>query len=127
EPDRLPLPFRILGITPGRWAPEVVVSRHNGLFRNASQEVQYARLVHEVGPERARALLNLRPGRPDLGPDDAIDLSLINRDILTVYSASRSPIRFRPEDAVPEFRAPESRPEEDEDSTAFLPYLENSP
>src|SRR5262249_11545091 len=32
EPDRLPIEFRILGIRPGRWTPEIVVSRHNGLY-----------------------------------------------------------------------------------------------
>ena len=34
EPARLPVEFRVLGIKPGRWTPEVVVSRHNGLYRN---------------------------------------------------------------------------------------------
>ena len=38
EPARLPLEFRILGIKPGKWTPDVVVSRHNGLFRNATHE-----------------------------------------------------------------------------------------
>ena len=40
EPSRLPIEFQILGIKPGRWTPEVVVSRHNGLFRNVTSEVQ---------------------------------------------------------------------------------------
>ena len=53
EPARLPLEFRILGIKPGKWTPEVVVSRHNGLFRNATQEVQNAQLVHLLGSDRA--------------------------------------------------------------------------
>ena len=56
EPARLPLEFRILGIKPGKWTPEVVVSRHNGLFRNVTQEVQYAQLVHLVGSQRARGV-----------------------------------------------------------------------
>src|SRR5262249_45554441 len=42
-PAKLPLEFQLLGIEPGYWTPEIVVSRHNGLFRNVSQEVQYAR------------------------------------------------------------------------------------
>ena len=69
EPARLPLEFRILGIKPGKWTPEVVVSRHNGLFRNVTQEVQYAQLVHLVGSDRAREFLNLHPGHPLLKPD----------------------------------------------------------
>ena len=54
EPERLPLEFKILGIKPGKWTPEVVVSRHNGLFRNVTQEVQYAQLVHLMGSQRTR-------------------------------------------------------------------------
>src|SRR5438552_4565738 len=34
EPALLPKEFRILGITPGKWTPAIVVSRHNGLYRN---------------------------------------------------------------------------------------------
>ena len=77
EPARLPLEFRILGIKPGKWTPEVVVSRHNGLFRNATQEVQYAQLVHLVGSDRTREFLNLHPGHPLLKADRSVDLSLI--------------------------------------------------
>ena len=32
NPDHLPLPFRLLGIEPKRWTPEVVISRHQGLL-----------------------------------------------------------------------------------------------
>ena len=59
---------RSWGSSPGRWTPEVVVSRHNGLFRNVTQEVQYARLVQLLGEDQARELLNLHPGRPRLEP-----------------------------------------------------------
>ena len=33
-PDDLPLPFRLLGIEPKLWTPEVVISRHQGLLGN---------------------------------------------------------------------------------------------
>ncbi len=109
EPARLPVEFRILGIKPGRWTPEVVVSRHNGLYRNVPQEVEYAQLVHLMGPARARELLNLHPGHPALEPDRALDLSIISDALLETYRDSRAPVRFRPEDVGPEFRADASR------------------
>ena len=87
---RLPIEFRVLGIKPGRWTPEVVVSRHNGLFRNVTQEVQYAQLVHVLGAERARELLNLHPGRPELKPDAALDLSVIADAVIeTLHGLAR--------------------------------------
>lgn len=128
EPERLPLPFRILGITPEHWTPEVVVSRHNGLFRNATQEVQFAQLVHLLGSDRTRALLNLHPGQPNLNPDEAIDTAVISRDILERYAASRAGVRFAPKDVTPEFRRA-APPDEEELSatTSFIPELENDP
>ncbi len=48
-------------IKPGKWTPEIVVSRHNALFRNVKDEVQYAQLVHVLGSERAKSLLNFIP------------------------------------------------------------------
>ena len=90
EPQRLTLEFRILGIRPRRWTPEVVVSRHNGLYRNIIQEVEYARLVHVLGSERARELLNLHPGRLRLEPDAALDLALFQESLLDLYQASRA-------------------------------------
>jgi penicillin amidase len=108
EPKRLPLEFRVLGIKPGRWTPEVVVSRHNGLYRNVTQEVQYARLIHVLGEERTRDLLNLHPGRPRLEPDPAINLTLFRDGVLRLYSAARAPLRFLPQHVQPEYRAKDS-------------------
>ena len=104
EPARLPLEFRILGTKPGKWTPEVVVSRHNGLFRNATREVQNAQLVHLLGSVQARELLNIHPGRPLLEPDKAVDLSLIGDPVLGAYKASRAAVRFLPEDVEPQYR-----------------------
>jgi penicillin G amidase len=104
EPQRLPLEFRMLGIRPGRWTPEVVVSRHNGLYRNVVQEVQNARLVHVLGRDRARELLNLHPGRPRLEPDASLYLGLFQESLLGLYQSSRAPIRFLAEDLEPAYR-----------------------
>ena len=102
---RLPIEFQVLGIKPGRWTPEVVISRHNGLFANVTQEVQYAQLVRILGAERARELFNLHPGRPKLEPDPSLNLSLFSDAILAVYKALRTPVDFLPIDVEPAFRA----------------------
>jgi penicillin amidase len=104
QPDRLPIEFKILGIKPGRWTPEVVVSRHNGLFRNLTNEVQFAQLVRILGSDQAREILNLHPGRPCLEPDPALDLGGIGDPVLGPYQAARAAVRFRPEDVAAEYR-----------------------
>jgi penicillin amidase len=111
DPARLPLEFQILGINPGKWVPEVVLSRHNGLYRNATRELSFARLVHLMGSERARELVNLHPGHPDLKPDGALDLSLIDDSVLELYTAAHATVRFQPEDVDPSFRARGPKPE----------------
>jgi penicillin amidase len=98
NPDHLPMEFRLLGLEPGHWTPEVVVSRHNGLFRNASYEIALAQAVNILGAQKLKNLLNLHPGDPSLKPDDGIDLSLISNNILELYYASRARVRFGPED-----------------------------
>jgi penicillin amidase len=100
NPDLLPLEFRLLGLKPGHWTPEVVVSRHNGLFRNAGSEISMARAVLLLSPERTAELLQLEPSGASLRAEQGVDLSLVNRDILELYSASRSRVRFAPEDIV---------------------------
>jgi penicillin amidase len=109
EPKRLPLEFRVLGITPGRWSPEIVVSRHNGLYRNVIQEVQNTRLVHVLGSDRARELLNLHPGRPRLLPDAALDLTLFREGMLEPYQSIRTLPRFQSADVLPAYRHQERK------------------
>ncbi len=104
ESSRLPREFQILGIKPGRWTPEIVISRHNGLDRNVTQEVQLAQLVGLLGSARARDLLNLHPGHPKLEPDNALALPLISDAIIDGYKSSRAPVRFRPEDVPSVYR-----------------------
>jgi penicillin amidase len=100
NPDLLPLEFRLLGLKPGHWTPEVVVSRHNGLFRNAGSEISMARAVLLLGPERTAELLQLEPSGASLRAEQGVDLSLVDRNILELYSSSRSRVRFAPEDIV---------------------------
>ncbi len=98
KPSFLPLEFRLLDLKPKHWTPEIVISRHNGLFRNARAEVSIARLVHLLGEKKSRNLLNLEPGNPDLVPDESINLSFISSEIMELYSSARSSVRFEPKD-----------------------------
>ena len=105
QPELLPIEFALLGITPGHWTAEVVISRHQGLLANLTSEVAYGQAVERVGAEQVRELSWFRPGEPDLALDPAIDGTLLTDEILTVYRAFKRPIRFVPEDIVPAFRA----------------------
>lgn len=107
RPELLPVEFHMLGFLPGHWTPEVVVSRHNGLFRNVTSEVRLARLVARVGAERARGLADLEPGSPTLVPDPALDLDALAEDVTRLYVAARAPVRFEREDLVAAFQGAE--------------------
>jgi penicillin amidase len=100
NPELLPVEFRLLGIQPQHWTPEVVVSRHNGLYRNSGSEIAMARAFRTLGPKNARDLLDLQPGGSALKAKEGVDLSLISRDILEFYSSSRRRVRFEPEDII---------------------------
>ncbi len=94
KPELLPLEFRLLDLEPGFWTPEVVVSRHNGLFRNARYEIRHGELVHLLGSAKTRSLLDLQPGSPELIPKSGLDLSLLSSDILELYAESRAYLNF---------------------------------
>ena len=109
NPKLLPLEFHLLGLKPGHWTPEAVISRHNGLFRNVRFEIALARTVKILGPQKVKNLLNLHPGDPSLDIEEGIEPLLIPDDILELYSASRSRVRFGPEDIIdPTYRANQS-------------------
>ncbi|WP_420440650.1 penicillin acylase family protein [Candidatus Palauibacter sp.] len=105
DPDLLPIEFEMLGIRPQPWTPEVVISRHQGLLMNIGQELDLGIAVAAVGPEKVKEVSYFHPGEPDIDLDPAVNGSLLRRDILDVYRAFRGPIRFRPEDIEPRFRA----------------------
>ncbi|UCE21626.1 MAG: penicillin acylase family protein [Candidatus Aminicenantes bacterium] len=98
NPDLLPLEFQLLGIKPEHWTPEVVVSRHNGLFRNCGSEISMARTVSVLGADKTENLMDFNPSGSGLKVESGVDLSLISREILELYYASRSRVRFAPED-----------------------------
>ena len=104
RPDLLPLEFRLLGARPGYWTPEIVISRHNGLYRNATAEVALARAVQAMGSEELEDLLDLHPGDPSLEPAPGVDLTLISEKVLELYREAKAPVRFDSEDLRPESR-----------------------
>ena len=103
EPDLLPIEFELLGITPGRWTPEVVISRHQGLVANVTQELDNARAVAALGADAVKEL-NYYIGDPDLTLDPAIDASLLDDRILDLYRAHRRALVFEPEDVTVAYR-----------------------
>ena len=91
----LPLEFRLLGIIPGYWTPEVVVSRHQGLLNNLSRELNFGRAVAAVGAEKVRELVTFEPGIPDLSLDSLITRELLAKDLIAPYEAFRKPLIFQ--------------------------------
>ena len=108
DPTQLPIEFTLLNTLPGLWTPEVVISRHQGLLGNITEELDYGRMVAALGPARVKALQAFRPGDPDLTLAPGIDAALLSADILKLYNAFRGPLRFRTEDIAPAFRAAQS-------------------
>jgi penicillin G amidase len=118
NPATLPLEFRLLGITPGRWTPREVISRHQALTSNLPSEVTYLRAIRAIGAEALGDLLYLQGGDPELALDPAIDLDTFPDGVLGLYSAFRSSITFRPEDIAPEYRTTEPGVDESTDLAA---------
>ncbi len=100
QPELLPVEFRLLGTTPRHWTPGIVVSRHNGLFRNATTEIRLAQGIRAVGSEKLKEWLDLHPGDPGLRPAEGLDLECITDEVVALYEETRSPIRFSKEDIV---------------------------
>jgi penicillin amidase len=104
SPSKLPMEFRLLGTKPGRWTPDVVISRHAGLLSNIGEELSTTRAVAALGPELVKRLDTFAPGDPDLRIDAKIDASLLSAPILALYQAFRAPLRFQPGDLVASVR-----------------------
>lgn len=125
DPSLLPIEFRLLGIEPGFWTPEIVISRHNGLYRNGFFEIQLAQAVRELGPKLVAELLDFQPGEPDLSPKDGLDLSLISEKVTAQYWASRFPPDFAPEDIIlPRYRAALEQPGSGQASAPDFDFLD---
>ena len=106
DPASLPIEFRLLNTLPGLWTPDVVISRHQGLLGNITEELTIGRAVAALGAARVKALSDFGPGDPDLTLAPGIDAALLAGDLLKPYNAFRASLQFRPEDIVPASRAP---------------------
>jgi penicillin amidase len=101
EPSLLPPDLVALGITPGYWTPAVVVSRHNALASNASDEANLARAVRAIGGEAVARRRVFAPEPARLALDSLVATLVGNATdarLLADYNGSRSTPSFRPDD-----------------------------
>ncbi|WP_437395096.1 penicillin acylase family protein [Flagellimonas lutimaris] len=105
NPELLPVTFKALGIKPQKWTPEVVISRHQGLLGNITSELDIGRAVAKLGSEKVKEHYWFHPKEPKIDLDPAIDPKLLSDDILELYQAYRTPVKFESGDIVPEYRA----------------------
>ena len=104
DPDLLSIEFELLGIRPGKWTPDVVISRHQGLLGNVTTELSYGRAVAAVGVDVVENLRVFEPRDPELALDAAVDGDALSEDILGLYNAFRRSVDFQPEDVAAEHR-----------------------
>ena len=97
HPEELPVEFELLDIQPEFWTPEVVISRHQGLLGNIGQELNIGRAVSRIGEKKVKELLWLHPKDPSLKLDKKIRKEDLDRDILGLYNAFRTPVKFKKE------------------------------
>jgi penicillin G amidase len=100
NPKELPLEFKLLGITPGAWTPDIVISRHQGLLGNLPEEVNISRAVAAIGAEKVKDLDVFEPGEPDLSIDPTINTKFLFDSVTALYDAFRKPVRFTPQDLL---------------------------
>ena len=106
DPASLPIEFKMLGITPGKWTPQVVISRHQALTSNVPNEATHVRAIGALGSTaKLRELLLIEGGEPALTLDPLIDPKTFPADVLAVYDAFRDPIEFAPADVAAAYRA----------------------
>lgn len=96
----LPMEFKLLGIQPGLWKPENVISRHQGLLGNLTDEIRFARAVITLGEKKVKELVAFEPGDPNLTMDPKIDKSGVFDSVASLYTAFRASIKFKPEHLI---------------------------
>ena len=113
KPALLPIEFQLLKIAPQKWTPEIVISRHQGLLGNITQELNIGRSVAAVGDKKVKELIWFHPKDPNLHLDTAIRGDLLKADILELYNAYRTEVAFTKSDVA----------EHDEDDVSALDIL----
>ncbi|MGD9903490.1 MAG: penicillin acylase family protein [Vicinamibacterales bacterium] len=105
DPATLPIEFTMLGITPGKWTPQVVISRHQALTSNVPNEATHVRAIGALGSaEKLRELLHIEGGTPTIALDPLIEPRTFPADVLALYHAFRDPIEFQPGDVAAAYR-----------------------
>ncbi len=106
NPALIPAELRMLGIKPGFWTPDVVISRHQGLLGNIGEELANGRFVAKYGSDLLQKVQWFHPGpsAPKLALDPMIDRAGLDAPILALYDAFRAPVRFQPSDLQTAFR-----------------------
>ena len=104
DPNKLPIEFTLLNIKPQLWTPEVVISRHQGLLGNITQELNIGRAVSRIGEKKVKDLIWFHPKEPSLKLHKKIRKEDLEKDILALYNAYRRPIRFKKEHIVEKYR-----------------------
>ena len=97
-PSLLPIEFKLLHIQPKAWTAAIVISRHQGLLGNITQELNIARAIAKVGEEKVKDIVWFHPKQPNLTMDTAINASLLEKDILALYNAYRNELVFQKSD-----------------------------
>jgi penicillin amidase len=113
NPTILPIEFKILNIQPKPWTAAIVISRHQGLLGNSTQELNIGRAVAKVGDKKVKEVMWFHPKEPNIKLDSSIDASLLKEDILGLYNAYRNEVEFIKNDLA----------EFDEDDAMALPIL----
>ncbi len=103
QPEELPIEFKLLGIAPKKWTPEVVISRHQGLLGNINQELNIGRAVATIGPNAVKKLMWFHPREPNITLDPSITKEVLALDILELYQAYRKGIEFEAADLLPKY------------------------
>ena len=108
QSEKLPVEFTLLNIQPEFWTPADVISRHQGLLGNIGQELNIGRAVSRIGEEKVKELLWLHPKDPSLKLDKKIRKEDLDQDILGLYNAYRTPIKFKKEYLQEKFQKKEA-------------------
>jgi penicillin amidase len=98
--DSLPVEFRLLGIKPEHLKPEDIISRHQGLLGNLTDEWETALVVHQIGEDKTKEINWYHPNNPDLRLDSLVKEILSYPDVMDLYKAFKRPVNYIPEDII---------------------------
>jgi penicillin amidase len=98
--DSLPVEFRLLGIKPEHLKPEDIISRHQGLLGNLTDEWETALVVQQIGEEKTKEINWYHPNNPDLRLDSLVKEILSYPDVIDLYKAFKRPVNYIPEDII---------------------------